>query len=168
MRRNAPLHCNVCGKACKQGWSLLNHTKVCGVYRKYMKEHDALEDHVYDVELDVGMDEEVNVHAAVRPVDDPVDTFDRVHTIDEHFSNLDRDGTLDTEQVLHYANWGKLELTPKELEICRFLRSVEIGGGASDAASRASLEYARSLGGRGLLLPKTVRHCWTTIDKVCM
>ena len=114
------------------------------------------------------MDEEVNVHAAVHPVDDPVDTFDRVHTIGEHFSNLDRDGTLDTEQVLHYANWGKLELTPKELEICRFLRSMEIGGGASDVASRASLEYARSLGGRGLLLPKTVRHCWTTIDKVCI
>jgi hypothetical protein len=89
-------------------------------------------------------------------------------TIEAHFTKLDKQRTLDTKHVLQYTGWGvhNVQLSSKEREVCRFLRSVEMGGGASTGSSRASLNYARSLGGRGGRLPKTVRTCWKVVAKV--
>jgi hypothetical protein len=123
----------------------------------YMAEHAGQEDVILDMEAEVDMDVDGEV---VQPVAQPAE-----HTIAEHLERLDSAGTLDTTQLLRYAEWGELELSPTDVEVCKFLRSVEIGGGASDAASRASLDYARSLGGRGSLLPKTVRTCWKKVQQ---
>ena len=54
----------------------------------------------------------------------------------------------------------------EEIEICRFLRSTEIGGGASDGNSQAALAYAKTLGGRRDLLPKMIKTCWAKVDRV--
>jgi hypothetical protein len=89
------------------------------------------------------------------------------NSIEQHLSRLEEAGTLDTTHVLQYSTWGPILLSPRILEICRFLRSVEAGGGSSNSGSGASLTYARSLDGRGLILPKTVETCWEQMSKVC-
>jgi hypothetical protein len=154
MPRNKLIRCETCRKNIKQGWASWNHAKVCRVLREYVADHEALDDVDVGVLDDIGDNEE-------QPVGHQVD-----HTVEEHLQRLGDACTLDTKQLVRYAEWGELELTPNDEEIFRFLRSVEIGGGASDAASRASLDYAHSLGGRGLLLPKTVRTCWDKVAKV--
>jgi hypothetical protein len=124
-----------------------------------MQQHPGNE-HVVD-EMDAGVEMDAVGDVEQHPGNEHV-----VKTIAEHLERLGSDGTLDTKQLLRYAEWGQLQLSPTDEEVFRFLRSVEIGGGASDAASRASLDYAQSLGGRGLLLPKTVRTCWKQVQKV--
>jgi hypothetical protein len=159
MPRNGLLKCRTCQKHIRQGFAYLNHAKVCHVYRTYMEEHAGYEDVV--VAMDAVGDMDMVDGEVHEPVAEP-----REGTIAEHLERLGSAGTLDTKQLLRYAEWGELELSPTDEEVFRFLRSVEIGGGASDAASRASLDYAHSLGGRGLLLPKTVRTCWDKVRKV--
>ena len=88
------------------------------------------------------------------------------NSVEAHFDHLDAIGTLDTAHVLQYLEWGKVHFSAREIEIFRFLRSKEMGGGASGMATRASLNYAKTLEGRGLLLPVTVRTCWETVSKV--
>ena len=153
MPRNGLLQCKTCRKHIRQGWAFLNHAKVCHAYQTYVEQHAGYEDVVVDMDVDGGVDHEPVAQVAKEAVA-------------EHLERLSSAGTLDTKQLLRYAEWGELELSPTEEEVFRFLRSVEMGGGGSDAASRASLDYARSLGGRGLLLPKTVRTCWDKVQKV--
>jgi hypothetical protein len=87
-------------------------------------------------------------------------------TVCAHFNKLEVAGTLDCTHVLQYLGWGNVRMSPEDREVCRFLRSVEEGGGASSSSMRASLDYARSLGGRGDVLPKTIRTCWSRMEKV--
>jgi hypothetical protein len=79
---------------------------------------------------------------------------------------MERAGTLDLTQVLRYTGWGPVEVSDADIEICRFLRSNEVGGGASNAKSEAALLYAKTLGGRGDLLPKTMKTCWAKVERV--
>jgi hypothetical protein len=92
----------------------------------------------------------------------------QTHSIEEHFARMEELGTLDLVHVLQYHKWKKVEVQDNEVEICRFLRSNEVGGGASDGKSQASLLYCKSLGGRGDLLPKTMKTCWATVDRVIL
>ena len=124
-----------------------------------MEEHAGYEDVV--VAMDAVGDMDMVDGEVHEPVAEPCSG-----TIAEHLERLGSACILDTKQLLRYAEWGALKLSPTDEEVFRFLRSVEIGGEASDAASRASLDYAHSLGGRGLLLPKTVRTCWDKVRKV--
>jgi hypothetical protein len=87
-------------------------------------------------------------------------------SIEDHFTKLEESGTLDLDHVLYCSQWGKVEVQDNEVEICRFLRSTEVGGGASNEKSTAALLYAKSLGGRGDLLPKTMKTCWAKVDRV--
>jgi hypothetical protein len=163
MPRNGLLKCRTCQKPIRQGFAYLNHAKVCHVFRSYMEEHAAMDAVVaMDEDVVVAMDGgDMDMDAVGDMVAEPCSG-----TIAEHLERLSSASTLDTKQLLRYAEWGELELSPTDEEVLRFLRSVEIGGGASDAASRASLDYAHSLGGRGLLLPKTVRTCWNKVKQV--
>jgi hypothetical protein len=88
--------------------------------------------------------------------------------LDEYIQHLDRQGTLDTQHMMKYVSWKREPLTDEVLEICKFLRSVECGGGSSDGGALHSLRYAKSLGGRGDLLPKTIDTCWKKISKVLL
>jgi hypothetical protein len=81
---------------------------------------------------------------------------------------LDRQGTLDTGHVLQYMSWKRRPLSEEVLEVCKFLRSVESGGGSSDGGALHALKYAKSLGGRGDLLPRTMETCWRKIAKVSL
>jgi hypothetical protein len=150
----ARLVCPTCRKNFKKGYGYYSHLRVC--------------------KPPTGSRAEDGVHPGddgVEPVVQPP-TFDQppvvrdVYTIVAHQRKLQEEGTLDDDHLLKYAAWGKVELEPHEVEVCKFLRSVETGGGASEAKNRAALAYAKSLGGRGDLLPKTMRTCWKTITKV--
>ena len=150
----AVIECAACGRGFAQGFATLNHAQVCPGFR------DACLDHTDD---DLGFHDEA---AASNTEGSENETAASSNTVQAHFNKLEAAGTLECSHVLQYLGWGKLVLTPKDLEVCRFLRSVEQGGGASAASTRASLDYARSLGGRGELLPKTVRTCWSRLEEV--
>jgi hypothetical protein len=62
--------------------------------------------------------------------------------------------------------WGPKNLTPQEEETFRFLQVVDAGSGTSTRVAQGMLPYARRLGGLGLLLPQTIRACWSSLAKV--
>jgi hypothetical protein len=152
MGRNKKVECASCGRLVQRGFALMNHEKCCTTMTKYLKENNH-----YDTEDYINAD-------GIGEEDGHTQGDD--FSIATHFDVLERLGTLDIQHVLQYVGWGKVELSAKDLEVCRFLRSVEMGGGASHMSMRASLDYVRSVGGRGDLLPKTVRTCWSIVEKV--
>jgi hypothetical protein len=156
MPRNKDIKCDTCGRLFAQGFASLNHAEVCTGFR----------DEVRDLnDDDVGFhDEEGSVADVAEGSEDEAAASS--YTVSAHLNKLEAAGTLDSTHLLQYLGWGKVSLTPEDLEVCRFLRSVEEGGGASSSSMRSSLDYARSLGGRGDVLPKTVRTCWSRMEKV--
>jgi hypothetical protein len=144
--------CVTCGRMFAHGFAALNHARACTRGEAYVD--DGPDDVVFP-------DDEANDDGDVADAVVPRDS------IDAHFTKLEAAGTLDCKHVLQYLGWGKVTLTEKNREVCRFLRSVEQGGGASVSSMRANLDYARTLGGRGNLLPRTVRCCWARVEKVC-
>jgi hypothetical protein len=152
MGRNKKVECTSCGRLVQRGFALMNHEKCCTTMTKYLKDNNHYHNEDYINADDIGVEDG---HAQG-------DDF----SIATHMDVLERLGTLDIKHVLQYVGWGKVELSAKDLEVCRFLRSVEMGGGASHMSMRASLDYVRSVGGRGDLLPKTVRTCWSRVEKV--
>jgi hypothetical protein len=65
-----------------------------------------------------------------------------------------------------YLSWGARPLSPKDEEVLRFLAVVDGGGGMSRASGDRVLQYARSMGGRALHLPKRVSTCWDRLERV--
>ena len=118
------------------------------------------------VENEVAGDGDVHEDEVQTSDDDDADV--PYMDLDDYIEHLERQGTLDTEHMLQYVPWKRRPLTDEVLEICKFLRSVECGGGSSDGGALHSLRYARSLGGRGELLPKTIATCWKKISQVPM
>jgi hypothetical protein len=68
--------------------------------------------------------------------------------------------------ALAYASWGPRTLTAAEVETFRFLAVTDAGDGSSRRVSTGMLEYARSLGGRACLLPKSMDTAWSMLTKV--
>lgn len=67
---------------------------------------------------------------------------------------------------LNYANWGNCTVTTQEAETFRFLKVIDAGDGMSRRAAKGVLDYTRGLGGKGLLLPKSMQACWQVLDRV--
>jgi hypothetical protein len=65
-----------------------------------------------------------------------------------------------------YLSWGARPLSQKDEEVLRFLAVVDGGGGMSRASGDRVLQYARSMGGRALHLPKRVLTCWDRLERV--
>jgi hypothetical protein len=107
-------------------------------------------------------------HAAITSSDEDSDSVEDGLTVEGHFDVLQERGTFSIEHVLKYSKWGELELSEQEAEILLFLRSVESGGGQSNGATQCSLDYVRSTGGRGVILPKTVNTCWHKVRRVSL
>jgi hypothetical protein len=145
MPLNRPVPCIRCGQAFNQGWATINHHRVC------------IPD---DLEAVIQSSDE----AVIQSSDDDANV--PVLDLEEYFERLERAGTLDTQHILQYLSWKRRPLTAEILEICKFLRSVECGGGSSDGGALHVLRYAKSLGGSGDLLPKTIDTCWSKISKV--
>ena len=154
MPKNQDIECAACGRLFAQGFATLNHAQVCPGFRDDCR--DLTDD-------DVGFHDEGGSADVAEGSEDEAAASS--YTVCAHLNKLEAAGTLDCTHLLQYLGWGKVMLTPKDLEVCRFLRSVEQGGGASSSSTRASLDYARSLGGRGDVLPKTVRTCWSRMGK---
>ena len=68
--------------------------------------------------------------------------------------------------ALEYATWGPKELTAAEAETFRFLAVTDAGDGTSRRVATGTLRYARSLGGRACLLPKSMDTAWSMLTKV--
>ena len=152
MGRNKKVECASCGRLVQRGFALMNHQKCCFTMTKYLKDKNHYHNEDYINADDIGVEDAL--------------ALDDDFSIATHMNVLKRLGTFDTQHLLQYVGWGKLELSAKDLEVCRFLRSVEMGGGASHMSMRANLDYVRSVGGRGDLLPKTIRTCWSIVEKV--
>ena len=119
-------------------------------------------------ERNVGITEDVEVQndgVVHHGVED--DGLQEDNSLEEYLANLERNGTLDPTHMVQYLSWKRVPLTDEVLEVCKFLRSVESGSGCSDGAARHSLLYAKSLGGRADLLPKTM-DSWSKVAKVLL
>jgi hypothetical protein len=116
--------------------------------------------------VEADADLEMAMASSEDEVVDPNDAPVQELSLEAHFAHLENLGTLDIAHVLQYSTWGRVPVKEAEIEICRFLRSTEIGGGASDGNSQAALAYAKTLGGRGDLLPKMIKTCWAKVDRV--
>jgi hypothetical protein len=143
---NRPVPCLRCGQAFNQGWATINHQRVC-----IPEENEVVHEEDMDHEDVQTSDDDANVPSV---------------ELEEYIDRLERAGTLDTTHMLQYLSWKRRPLPEEILEICKFLRSVECGGGSSDGGALHVLRYAKSLGGRGDLLPKTIDTCWSKIAKV--
>ena len=73
---------------------------------------------------------------------------------------------VDRPGLLQCANWGAKELSPQQKETFRFLQVVDAGDGTSGRVAQGVLNYARRLGGDGLLLPRSIKRCWQILDQV--
>ena len=73
---------------------------------------------------------------------------------------------VDRPGLLQCANWGARELSPQQKETFRFLQVVDAGDGTSGRVAQGVLNYARRLGGDGLLLPRSIKRCWQILDQV--
>ena len=167
---NPRIVCDGCGAVFARGWGYNQHLQLCEGPPGSPPER------VYDDGFDEdasGNEEEANDDAddGLRiegeegggREGDPTVTKP---TMEEHFEYLDERGVYDLQHMLQYQTWGKTPMEDAEVEVCRFLRSNEVGGGSSDGKSTAALRYAKTLGGRGDLLPKTMKTCWATVDRV--
>ena len=146
MPRYRPVQCHRCGESFNQGWATINHRRHC-----------------MPVENEVEGDGDVH-EEEVQTSDDDADV--PYMDLEDYIQHLERQGTLDTKHMLQYISWKRQPLTEEVLEICKFLRSVECGGGSSNGGALEYLRYAKSLGGRGDLLPKSVVTCWRKLSKV--
>ena len=72
----------------------------------------------------------------------------------------------DRPGLLQCTSWGAKELSPQEKETFRFLQVVDAGDGTSGRVAQGMLNYARELGGNGLLLPRSIKRCWQILDQV--
>ena len=68
--------------------------------------------------------------------------------------------------ALAHSSWGACELTAAEVETFRFLAVSDAGDGTSRRVATGMLQYARSLGGRASMLPKSMDKAWGMLTKV--
>ena len=154
---NRRVVCPTCRRPFILGWGYTNHVRSCVTGHQDLTEPNGDDDQNLGANHDVMYD--------IDSSDSNVEV-EEVYSIEEHQKKLDEEGTLDEDHLTQYTGWSKVDLEPDEVETCKFLRSVETGGGSSEGKSYAALMYAKSLGGRGDLLPKTMRTCWKTVTKV--
>jgi hypothetical protein len=159
--------CPKCSSVFAQGYGYNKHARYCDGGNN-SDDSDVLpaeeEDDPTDIDFDLGMDssdDEAEGDMEVGHEDE------QTTSIEDHLTRMEELGTLDLDHVLYCHKWGKVAVQDNEVEVCRFLRSTEVGGGASNTKSTAALLYAKSLGGRGDLLPKTMKTCWAKVDRVC-
>jgi hypothetical protein len=90
------------------------------------------------------------------------DVHDR-ETVLEHQQALADAGTLDAAFLVRLAAPAK-HVTTEERAVIRFLRATETGAWCSRRQVEALLHHARSLGGEGLLLPKSYQKLWNCVE----
>ena len=66
-------------------------------------------------------------------------------TVEDYIRGLSHE--YNPKRVLKYMSWQRRELTAREREVVRFLRTSSFGGGLSVAHTQEMLKYTRGLGG---------------------
>ena len=131
--------CSKCGERFSIGWGLMNHQQSSPCATAVENE---------------GVDEGPVVEGTGPP------------TVSMYMEALALRGTLDPHFLHKYAGWGPRPVNRVVTECSRFLRATEVGAGSSRRQAQTFLDYTKSVGGRGHILPKTVEGCWTTLEKV--
>ena len=155
--------CPTCGVGYHIGFAHQQHVRLCARNNEPqaaagLEQSDAREDeHEYtDPGCSVVLEEDalaVDTHGAGVCHHD--------EEIVRHFADdVDRPG------LLQCTNWGAKELSPQQKETFRFLQVVDAGDGTSGRVAQGVLNYARGLGGNGLLLPRSIKRCWQMLDQV--
>ena len=153
--------CPTCGQTFFQGYHYSSHVATC--------DGRVEEDDVSQDSLEAGGD-----GGDISPHDSPQESSSSddnaipppANSIESHMTTLDDRGTLDIKHVLQYHGWGTVNIDPQTREVMRFLRSVESGGGQSNGATKTTLDYVRSAGGRAAILPMTVATSWKRVAQV--
>jgi len=162
--RRCHARCPTCGLGFKVGFSYIYHVKNCAKDKEPPAAvgpcHSDDRDYEYEYnepacsvesEGDGAIAVATDGRAVCRPDEEIV----------RHFADdVDRPG------LLQCANWGAKELSPQQKETFRFLQVVDAGDGTSGRVAQGVLNYARRLGGDGLLLPRSIKRCWQILDQV--
>jgi hypothetical protein len=132
--------CAGCGGLFSIGWGILNHTRNSPC---------------------------TPVSAGAAAAEDAqIEIPQVVSTVHDYMESLAERGTLAPAFLHTYGKWGPRPVSRIVTEACRFLRTTEVGCGSSRRHGQTFLDYAKSLGGRAHLLPKTVEGCWKLVEKV--
>ena len=152
------VRCPTCGIGFLTGFPLKRHRATCGqrppVHRELPPSPASCGNGEWDCDFDdpPSPADLPETQAAVCPPDAPFVAY------------LNAQG--EAPGMSQCMGWGPKTLTPQEEETFRFLQVVDAGSGTSTRVAQGMLSYARRLGGQGLLLPKTIRACWSSLAKV--
>ena len=84
-------------------------------------------------------------------------------SIDAYMSLLDRQGTLDSAFIVRHRA-PRTSISNEERAVIRFLRATETGGGCSRRQVESLLEHARTLGPKGMMLPRGYNKLWQIVQ----
>jgi len=95
--------------------------------------------------------------------DDDEGDDDTRPSIDAYMSQLDQEGTLDSAHIVRHRA-PRRSISQEERAVIRFLRATETGGGCSRRQVESLLQHARSLGPKGMLLPRGYNKLWQVVQ----
>ena len=143
------LTCAKCGVACDSRRSLAKHQMHC----RNRAGHEGATQHDHG---DVGYDDEGVDNGEVGRVDSRP-------SIDAYMSQLDQQGTLDSAFIVRHRA-PRRSISNEERAVIRFLRATETGGGCSRRQVESLLQHARTLGPKGMLLPRGYNKLWQIVE----
>ena len=156
--------CPTCGVGYHIGYSCSNHVKWCARNKEPPAAggpcHSAEGDYEHE-QNDPACSVESADEGAIAVATDGREVCGPDEEIVRFFADdVERPG------LLQCAHWGAKELSPQQQETFRFLQVVDAGDGTSGRVAQGMLNYARRLGGDGLLLPRSIKRCWQILDQV--
>ena len=167
------VRCPLCDRQFRQGYSLLRHKSKCAVRHGRTAGasggDDSTRECAENAENDNDGGDAVHCDAGWceghHPDNTPIHQSRQppsARAFEQHLSSAQNAPGC----ALACASWGPRILTAAEVETFRFLAVTDAGDGTSRRVSTGMLEYARSLGGRACLLPKTMDTSWAMLTKV--
>lgn len=167
------VRCPLCDRQFRQGYSFMKHKSKCAVRHGRTAGatggDDSTSEGAEDAQNDNDGGDAAHCDAGWCEGHHPDNT--PIHQSRHPPSARSFEQHLSTAQsapgaALEYATWGPKELTAAEAETFRFLAVTDAGDGTSRRVATGTLRYARSLGGRACLLPKSMDTAWSMLTKV--
>ena len=158
------VRCPHCDRQFRQGWTLRNHMTKCAPRPAHAA--GGCDDNAHNND-DGGNSahSDGGSHEDHQPETPPIHQSrqpPQARAFEQHLSSA----KSAPGAALEYAGWGPKELTAAEAETFRFLAVTDAGDGTSRRVATGMLRYARSLGSRASLLPKSMDTSWAMLTKV--
>ena len=90
--------------------------------------------------------------------------MEQLEDIDAWIEALAERGTLSTEHMLKFMNWGPMPLTEQETKIAEFMSTVTSGVGMSEAKIKKLLKLWNKHHAHSCL-PETEESCWNILEE---